>query len=247
MIVAAHISGPKELARFIDCALLRADATKDDVARVCAEAREHGVGSVCVNTSRIAQTRHLLEDSAVKVIAAIGFPLGAMDSDAKRYEAEVAVDNDAHQLEVVANIGRIKDGDHACVLRELRDVVEAADDRSVSVAIEIALLTRQEIETSCELVVESGAKAVVTLTGFEAGRDVAQTSKSAVSRVSKPASQAGIDDLQLIKIIVGEKFGIKAAGVRDASMALALIEAGATRIGTTDLSAILQSWPPGTT
>lgn len=228
MIVAAHISGPKELARLVDCALLRADATKDDVARVCAEAREHGAGSVCVNTSRVAQACHLLEDSAVKVIAAIGFPLGAMDSDAKRYEAEVAVDNDAHQLEVVANIGRIKDGDHAYVLRELRDVVEAADDRSVSVAIETALLTGEQIERACELIVESGARAIVTSTYF---------------RDSAPAPA----DVEAIRAIVGEKFGIKADGIRDASVALAMIEAGATRIGTTGLSAILESWPPGTT
>src|SRR5258705_4724014 len=148
MIAAAHISGPKELARFIDCALLRADATKNDVARICAEARDHGAGSVCVNTSRVAPACHLLEDSGVKVIAAIAFPLGAMDADAERYEAEIAVDNDAHAIEVVANIGRIKDGDHSYVLRELRDVVEAADDRPVSVAIETGLLTREEIERS---------------------------------------------------------------------------------------------------
>jgi deoxyribose-phosphate aldolase len=223
MIAPAHISGPKELARCIECALLRADATKDDVVRICAEAREHGVGSVCVNTSRVAQAYHLLEDSAVNVIAAIGFPLGAMDADAKRYEAEVAVDNDAHLIEVVANIGRIKDGDHTCVLRELRDVVEAANDRPVSVVLETALLTREQIEASCELITQSGAKTIVTSTGFQ--------------------EPPGLEDLQIIKAIVDQKFGIKAAGIRDATTALAMIEAGATRIGTNDISAVLTHWP----
>jgi deoxyribose-phosphate aldolase len=228
MIVAAHISGPKELARFIDCALLRPDATREDLARVCAEAREHGAGSVCVNTSRVTQARHLLEDSAVKVIALIGFPLGAMDSDVKRYEAEVAVDHDAHQIEVVANIGRIKDGDRTYLLRELRDVVEAADDRAVSVAIETTLLTHEQIEHTCELIVEAGARAIVNSTCF---------------RDSAPSP----GDVEAIRSIVGEKFGIKATGIRDASIALAMMEAGATRIGTTDLPAILESWPSNTT
>ena len=221
MMARTQISGPKELARFVDYALLRADATKEDVARVCAQAREQGVGCVCVNSSRVAEAYHLLEDSGIKVVAAIAFPLGAMDADAKRYETEAAVDNDAHVIEVVANIGRLKDGDRAYVLRELRDVVEAADDRHVGVIIETALLTREEIEAACELVVESGAKTIVTSTGFY-----------------EPT--VTVEDVQSIKAIVGEKFGIKAGGIRDATTALAMIEAGATRIGTTDLDAILK-------
>jgi deoxyribose-phosphate aldolase len=221
MTTHTQISGPKELARFVDYALLRADATKEDVARVCAGAREHGVGCVCVNSSRVAQAYHLLEDSSIKVVAAIAFPLGAMDADAKRYETEAAADNDAHVIEVVVNVGRLKDGDRAYVLRELRDVVEAADDRPVGVVIETALLTREEIEAACELAVESGAKTIVTSTGFH---DPTVT----------------VEDVQSIKRIVGEKFGIKAGGIRDATTALAMIEAGATRIGTTDINAILK-------
>jgi len=221
MITGAQISGPKELARFVDYTLLRADATQEDIARVCAQARDYGIGCVCVNTSRVAQAYHLIEDSGIKVVAAIAFPLGAMDADAKRYETEVAVDNGAHVIEVVANLGRLKDGDRAYVLRELRDVVEAADDRTVGVVIETALLTREEIDAASELAVESGAKTIVSSTGLH-----------------EPT--ATVEDVQSIKRIVGEKFGIKAGGIRDATTALAMIEAGATRIGTTDLDAILK-------
>ena len=211
----------KELARFIDYTLLSPDLTKEDVARACAEAREHGFGCVCVNTSRVAQAYHLLDESGVQVIAAVGFPFGAMDSDAKRYEAEAAIDNDAHFIEMVANIGRIKDGDHSFVLRELRDIIEAADERPVNVVIESALLTREEMEVVCKLAIDGGAKGIVTSTGFE-GR------------------HARIEDVRSIKGLVGEQFGVKAAGgIADTAAALALIGAGATRIGMVDPVMIL--------
>ena len=220
---AAQISGPKELARFLDYSLLRADATREDIARVCAEAREHGIGGVCVNTSRVAQAYHLLENSGVQLVAAVGFPLGGMDSDAKRYETEVAVDSDAQFIEVVANIGRVKDSDHGYVLRELRDVVEAADERPVGVVIEAPLLSAAEIENVCGIIQEAGAKGVVTSTGFE-GRE------------------ARIEDIRRIREILDESFGIKACGgITDGSAALAMIDAGATRIGTADVRQILKS------
>lgn len=225
MTGAAQISGPKELARFLDYSLLRVDATKGDVARVCAEAREHGIGRVCVNTSRVAQACHWLEDSGAQVVAAVGFPLGAMDADAKRYETEVAVDSDAQFIEVVANIGRLKESDHGYVLRELRDVVEAADERPVSVVIEAALLTAAEMERACGVIAEAGAKGIVASTGFE-GRN------------------ARVEDMRRIREIVDESFGIKACGgISDGAAALAMIDAGATRIGTADARKVLQSFP----
>lgn len=211
----------RELARFIDYTLLSPDATQEDVARMCAEAREHSFGGVCVNTSRVAQAYHFLEESGVQVIAAVGFPFGAMDSDAKRYETEVAIDNDAHFIEVMANLGRVRDGDHTFVLRELRDVVEAADERPVGVIIEAPLLTRDQIELICKLAVDAGAKSIVTSTGME-GRN------------------ARIEDVRLIKDFVGEQFGIKAVGgITPTAAALALIGAGATRIGMVDPVTIL--------
>lgn len=193
MTAVGQISGPKELAR------------------------------VCVNTSRVAQAYHLLKESGVKIVAVIGFPLGAMDADAKRYETEVAIDNDAHFIEVVANIGRVKDGDHDYVLRELRDVVEAADERPVSVVIEAPLLSAAEIESVCGIVVEAGAKGVVTSTGFE-------------------GSNARIEDVRRIREVVDKSFGIKVCGgIADGSAALAMIDAGATRIGAADVREILRS------
>jgi len=226
MTGAAEISGPKELARFLDWVCLQPEFTRQDLSRVCAEARELGIGNVCVHSSRVAQACHLLEDSGVKVIAAIAFPLGAMDADAKRYETEVAVDHDAHFIEVVANLGRIKDGDDAYVLRELRDIVEAADERPVSIVIEAPLLSSAHIEKVCEVIVTAGAKGVVTSTGFE-GRN------------------ARIQDVQKVREAVGESFGVKAAGgIGDGASALAMIRAGATRIGTADPIGILRVGQP---
>lgn len=223
MTGAAQISGPKELARFLDYDLLAPDVTSAALVRVCAEARELGIGGVCVNTSRITQTYHLLQDSGVKVVAAIGFPFGAMDADAKRYEVEVAVDNDAHFLEVVANIGRIKDGDYDYVARELRDVIEAADERPVSVVIEAPLLSDAEIEKVCSTIVEAGGKGIVTSSGFE-GRN------------------ARVQDVRRIKDFVEESIAIKArGGIAGGPAALAMIEAGATRIGAVDANEILKS------
>jgi deoxyribose-phosphate aldolase len=108
--------------------LLKADATAKDIEQLCAEAREFGFYSVCVNGCRVDQARTLLEDSPIKVAAVVGFPLGAMDADAKRFETEAAIDAGAQEIDVVINIGRLKDGNHKYVLRELRDVVEAAEE-----------------------------------------------------------------------------------------------------------------------
>jgi len=226
MTLPGQISGPKELARFVDYLLLQPQVTKDELGHVCATARELGLGGICVHTSRLAQAYHLLEDSGVKIIAAIGFPFGAADADVKRYEVEVAVDNDAHFIEAVANIGRIKDGDHGYVSRELRDLVEAADERPVSIVVEAPLLTRAEIEAICNLAIEAGCKGITTSTGFD-GRF------------------ARAEDVRLLKDIVGEKFGVKAVGgIADGPTALAMLEAGATRIGLSGVREVLDSLEP---
>jgi len=202
------------LADFIDHTLLKPDATAADIRRLCAEAREHRFHAVCVNGSRVEFARHWLEDSAVKVAAVVGFPLGAMDADAKRFEAEGAVDAGAQELDLVLNVGRLKEGDDRYVLRELRDVVEAADGVPVKVIIEACLLTQDEKLRACSLVLESGAAFVKTSTGFAAGG-------------------ATIEDVRLLREAVGPTFGVKAAGgIRDLATAQAMIEAGATRLGT---------------
>lgn len=213
---------PSDLARCIDHTLLKADATASGLERLCAEAREHGFASVCVNGSRVELARHLLEDAAVKVATVVGFPLGAMDRDAKRYEAEAAVDAGAQELDLVLNIGRLKDGDDAYVLRELRDVVEAADERTVKVILETCLLTEAEKLRACRLVLDSGAHFVKTSTGFA-------------------ATGATLADVKLLRAAVGPKFGVKAAGgIRDTATALAMIAAGATRLGTSSGVAIVR-------
>jgi deoxyribose-phosphate aldolase len=226
MTLPGQISGPKELARFVDYLLLNPHVTKDELTRVCASARELGLGGICLHTSRLTQAYHLLEDSGVKLIAAIGFPFGAADSDAKRYEVEVALDNDAHFIEAVANIGRIKDADNGYVSREFRDLVEAADERAVSIVIEAPLLTRAEIETVCHLAVEAGCKGITTSTGMD-------------GRV------ACVEDVRLIKEFIGEKFGVKAVGgIVDGAAALALLDAGATRLGLSGVKEVLDSLEP---
>src|SRR5207247_10887721 len=115
---------PMDLACCIDHTLLKPDAAAKDLGRLCAEAREHHFYAVCVNGSRVVQARHFLEDSDVKVVTVVGFPLGAADSDTKRFETESAIDNGAQEIDAVINIGRLKDGDDHYVLRELRDVTE---------------------------------------------------------------------------------------------------------------------------
>jgi deoxyribose-phosphate aldolase len=211
-----------DLARYIDHTLLRPDATAADIRKLCAEAKEHKFFAVCVNGAWVELARDRVEGSDVKVACVVGFPLGVMETDVKRFETEAAVDAGAHEIDVVINPGRLKGGDDKFVLRELRDIVEAADERTVKVIIETSLLTDEEKIRACKLVVESGAHFVKTSTGF---------------------SKAGatIDDVKLLRREVGEDFGVKASGgIRDSVTALAMIEAGATRIGTSNGVAIVQ-------
>jgi deoxyribose-phosphate aldolase len=224
----SNLSDPIQLARYIDHTLLKPDAQSADIEKLCREAVEHGFYSVCVNGSRVELAVSLVEKSEVKVAAVVGFPLGAMDPDVKRYETEVAIDHGAAEIDVVLNIAKLKEGDDRYVLRELRDVVEAADERPVKVIIEACLLTKEEKIRACGLVVESGARFIKTSTGFSSGG-------------------ATLDDVKLLREHVGEKFGVKASGgIRDTATALAMIEAGATRLGTSAGIAILTGFSAGT-
>ena len=155
-----------ELASYIDHTLLKPDATRAQLEQLCAEAAEHQFSTVCVNGSRVELAYSLLEDSDVQVCTVVGFPLGAMDADAKRYETEVAVDLGASEIDMVMNVGRFKDGEHDYIVREIRDVVEAADDRVVKVILETCLLTNDEIAQACKLVAQAQAHFVKTSTGF---------------------------------------------------------------------------------
>ena len=211
----------QNLASYIDHTLLKPDATAKEIEQLCAEARQHNFHCVCVNSSRVVQAHALLADTSVIVASVVGFPLGGMDSDAKRYETELAIDLGAEEIDVVLNLGKLKDGDDKFVLRELRDVVEAADDRIVKVILETCLLSREEIIRACHLVVDSGAKFVKTSTGFS-------------------KSGATLEHVQLMREAVGKDFGVKAAGgIRDRAIAEAMIAAGATRLGTSASVAIV--------
>jgi len=210
-----------ELAPYIDHTLLKADATRAQLEKLCAEAIEHQFATVCVNGSRVELAYSLLEESDVQVCAVVGFPLGTMDADAKRYETEAAVDSGAGEIDMVMNVGRFKDGEHDYIVREIRDVVEAADDRVVKVILETCLLSDDEIVQASKLVVQAQAHFVKTSTGFG-------------------SAGATLEHVKLMREAVGQFAGVKAAGgVRNAEDAHSMVEAGATRIGTSNGVAIV--------
>ena len=213
---------PAQLAAYIDHTLLKPDASAAQIEKLCAEARCHGFFSVCVNGSRVTEALHFLDGSEVKVASVVGFPLGAMSTDAKRFETEAAIDDGAHEIDVVLNVARLKDSDDKYVLRELCDVVDAADEHTVKVILETCLLTDEQKIRACRMVVESGAHFVKTSTGFNSGG-------------------ATVADVKLMRATVGPDFGVKASGgIRDLKAALTMIEAGATRLGTSAGVAIVK-------
>ncbi len=218
------IASAKDLARCLDYALLKPDATRADVEHFCQEARKHLLRAVCVPGSHVELACSQLEETGVQVSALVGFPLGVADMDAKRYETEIAVDQGAHEIDFVINIGRLKDGDTRYVLREMRDVTEAADERPVKAILETHLLNRDDKLLACRLAVDSGVQFVSTSTDFNA-----------------PA--ASLHDVKLLREAVGLQFGIKVSGgIRDSKAALALIAAGANRIGTSAAAEVLRGF-----
>ena len=206
---------PSELAPFIDHTMIHPWATRDEIIRLCAEAKTHKFHGVCVNSSRVELAYSQLEDTEVKICALIDFPLGGSDSDVKRYATEVAIDQGASEIEFVINIGKLKDGEHQLILREMRDIAEAADERTVKIVLETGLLTLEEVTTACAFALDSGAHFVCTGSGVGAPADATVVRK--------------------LKDIVGPKFGVKASGVlKDFSSAQVLIDAGATLVGATN-------------
>lgn len=213
-----------ELARLIELTLRSTALTSTDLEQACAEARACGFASVCVTGSRVVQAVHWLEDSEAKVTCAVDFPLGASDPDVKRYAAEVAIDCDAHFIEVAINIGRLKDGDDAAVLRELRDVVEAADERPVSVYLNIDLLTADEIHRATKLAVDAATKGIAITGGLNPG--------------------STLEALRLVREVSPEDFGIKVDLDRSTlEEVVSLLNAGATRFGLSEAAKLLESLP----
>ena len=203
----------ENIASYIDHTMLKADADENTIRRYCREAREQGFRSVCVNSYRTALVHEELEGSNVLTCTVVGFPLGAMSMEAKAFEAKKAVMDGASEIDMVINIGALKDKDYDTVRNDIKGVVEASKPAIVKVIIETCLLTDEEKVKACELSVEAGAAFVKTSTGFSTGG-------------------ATIDDIKLMRRTVGNRAQIKASGgIRTKEDAEALISAGADRIG----------------
>ena len=211
------------IARLIDHTLLKPDAPPEQVERLCGEAVERDFASVCVNSCHVPLCRRRVEGSDVKVCTVVGFPLGATLREAKAAEAAAAVNLGADELDMVMNIGWLKAGADEMVVSDIRRVLDAAQRRPVKVIIETCLLSKEEKERATRLVVESGAAFVKTSTGFSTGG-------------------ATVDDVMLLARVAAGRIGVKASGgIRDYATALKMIEAGATRIGTSSGVAIVES------
>ena len=203
-----------ELEKYIEHTLLKAEATVEDIIRLCQEAEKYNFAAVCVNPCYVDLAAHLLVDSEVKVCTVIGFPLGATLTEVKVLEAKEAVLRKAKEVDLVMNIGAAKSGRWEMVVDEIKQVVNAADGAAVKVIIETALLTGSEKRQACQAVLDGGAQYVKTSTGFAAGGAVEE-------------------DIRLIREVVGDRAKVKAAGgIRTREQAEKMIVAGADRIGT---------------
>ena len=203
-----------QLNKYIDHTILKANATKADVEKLCAEAREYDFASVCINTCFVPLAAGLLAGSDVKVCCVVGFPLGAMSAEAKAFETKWAVEHGAQEVDTVLNVGAMIAGDEKTVLEDIGAVVDAAHPKAiVKVILENCLLTDAQKTRACELCVQAGAEFVKTSTGFSTGGATAE-------------------DVALMKKAVAGKAKVKAAGgIRTKEDALAMIEAGADRFG----------------
>lgn len=210
----------QELFSYVDHTLLKPEATPEQIAALCAEAAEHGTASVCVNGSYVALAKKLLDGKA-KVCAVIGFPLGAMSTAAKAFEAAEAIRDGADEIDMVIHIGQLKAGNTDYVLEDIKAVKAAIGDHILKVIIETCLLTEEEKITMCHLVTESGAEYIKTSTGFSTGG-------------------ATFDDVRLFAEHVGEGVKIKAAGgIRSREDMEEFLRLGASRLGTSSAVKIL--------
>lgn len=209
-------------AKLIDHTLLKADAKKEAIVTLCEEAKQHHFASVCVNPAWVEAAAQMLHGTDVAVCTVIGFPLGANTSETKAFEAGDAIAKGATEVDMVINIGALKDGNDELVERDIRAVTEAAKGKALTkVIIETSLLTEEEKVRACKLAVKAGADFVKTSTGFSTGG-------------------ATVEDITLMRRTVGPTIGVKASGgVRDFAGMEAMIQAGATRIGTSSGVALI--------
>lgn len=203
-------------SKYIDHTLLKPDTTKAQIIQLCKEAKEYDFASVCVNPCWIETARRELAGSDVNVCVVIGFPLGAMTSASKVFEAKDAIERGADEVDMVLNVGWLKDGDDAAVTNEIRAVKEAVGSHVLKVIIEACLLTNDEKVRACQDAEKAGADFVKTSTGFSTGG-------------------ATVEDVALMKKTVGDRLKVKAAGgIRTKEAMDAMIAAGAERIGTSN-------------
>jgi len=213
----------RDLAAMIDHTLLKPEATKDQIVKLCEEAVEFGFASVCINPTYVSLAADLLRNTPVKVCTVVGFPLGASTPLVKAVEARDAIAAGAREIDMVINIGALKSGDDDLVGRDIRAVVEAARGRAlVKVILETALLTDDQKVKACLIAKAEGADFVKTSTGFGPGG-------------------ATVEDVRLMRKVVGKEMGVKASGgIRNLESARKMIEAGASRIGASASVAIVK-------
>lgn len=212
---------PAALAQYIDHTLLAADASREQIATLCREAQAHGFYSVCVNSGQVPYAASLLEGQAVKVCAVVGFPLGAGLSDTKAFEAKQAIAAGAGEIDMVLNIGWLKDGLFDEVSDDIAAVKDACGAVPLKVIFETCLLDDAQKTRAAEICRDLNVAFVKTSTGFS-------------------RSGATLEDVALMRKVVGQGVGVKASGgVRDYATAVAMIEAGATRLGTSSGIAIV--------
>lgn len=209
--------------KLFDHTILKADATRKDVKRVCDEAMAYSFCSVCVNSYYVPYVANLLHGSDVKICSVVGFPLGAMSTRAKALEAKIAVMDGADEIDMVINVGALKDRDYSVVLEDIKAVKEACGEHILKVIIETCLLTDDEKIKACELAKEAGADFVKTSTGFS-------------------SAGANVEDVRLMRETVGPDMGVKASGgIHDKEFAKELVDAGANRLGTSATIEIVES------
>ena len=215
---------PSELVTFIDHTLLKPEASLDEIRELVCEAKKYGFFSVCVNSGYVRQTKNLLRDSYVKLCSVVGFPLGTVSSEIKAIETRRAIDEGVDEIDMVLNPGALKSGDYAWVEADIRGVVDTCKEegKRSKVILETSLLTEQEKLQACRISMRAGADFVKTSTGFGSGG-------------------ATIQDVMLMNSVAPGQLGVKASGgIRSYSDAKKMIEAGATRIGTSNSVAIVK-------
>lgn len=213
---------PQKLAKMIDYTNVNRDATRTEIKRLCDGAKVHKFGCVCVNPAYVHLALDQLKGSDVKVCTVVGFPFGANTSKIKFFETKDAVESGVDEIDMVMNIGFLKSGLDENVKEDINGVIVAANGHTVKVIIETGLLTEEEKIRACNLIEEVGANFVKTSTGFN-------------------TSGATVEDVALLRETVGENIGIKASGgIKNLQTALDMIEAGATRIGTSNGTKIME-------